>query len=156
MAFGAYDRKRKALPVQIDGVFGCYDKGGTLAFALTSPAKPFRPKPSEDGDMSPQAVWRSPPLIVRVPFASAAEAKEFTNGKGTGLEARIAFTVAKVEVDKKFIKPPKPPEGAPEVSDAPVDWGAGRLVHAEIVGVRLGVDHEKSEVAVDLRKHAER
>ena len=156
VTLGKYDKKKKVLPVVIDGVFGCFDKGGVLSFALTSPARPFRPKPSEQEELSPQAVWRSPPLVVKVPFATAAEAKEFANGKGAGLEARIAFTLGKVEVDKKLLKPPKPLEGAPPTSDTPVDWGAGRLVHAELIGTRLGLDHEKTELAVELRKQAKR
>jgi hypothetical protein len=152
VAIGPWDAKKKTLPVKVDGVIECFDGLGLLSVAINEPAKPLRPKRSEEVMLTPQAVWRAPALVIPVPFGTAAEAKAFVNGEGTGLEARVVFTPRRVEVDKKLRKPPKPEEGAPVVSDAPVDWGAGRLVHAELVGVRLGVDHEKVEVAVDLRR----
>jgi hypothetical protein len=149
VAVGKYNAKKKTLPVRIEGVIACFDGLGLLSFALTHPTKPQRPKP-QDTELSPQAVWRARDLIIPLPFESAAAAKEFTSGPGTGLEARVVFTAGEVEVDKKLIKPPKPVEGQPALSDTPVDWGAGRLVHVELVGVRIGVDHEKVEVATKL------
>ena len=149
---GTWDKKKKALTVKIDGVIECFDGLGLLSVALNEKAKPFRPPADDESGGTPQAVWRAPQLVMQVPFATALEAKDFTNSTGTGIEARVVFKPGKTEVDKKLLKPPKPPEDAPPISDAPVDWGAGRLVHAELVGIRLAADHEKMELAVKLKK----
>jgi hypothetical protein len=152
VAVGRYDARKKSLGVEIDGVLECFDGLGLMSFALAEPARPFRPPPSDEPGASLQAVWRAPKVVVEVPFASAAEAKDFTSGRGTGLEARVVFTAGKVSVDTKLVKPKAAAEGETPQAEVPIDWGAGRLVHGELIGVRLGVDHEKVEVAVRLKK----
>lgn len=142
VSYGAYDPRKKTLAVAIDGVLECFDGLGLLSFSLDQPARPFRPPAGDDPTVSPQAVWRAPPLVVPVPFATAEEARAFTQGPGSGLEARVVFRAGPVAVDARLIKA-KAADGQPA---APIDWGAGRLVRARLVGVRLGVDHEKVEV----------
>jgi len=149
VSFGKYDPRKKALPVELDGVLECFDGLGLLSFSLDQPARPFRP-PTEDPAVSPQAVWRAPPLVVQVPFATAEEARAFTQGPGSGLEARVVFRTGPVATDTRVAKPPPAAAGEPPAAGS-IDWGAGRLVRARLVGVRLAVDHEKVEVATRLK-----
>lgn len=142
-----YDKKKKVLPVQIEGVLECFDGLGLLTVALGDGAKPLRPSKSKGGDdeLSPQAVWRAKPLIVPVPFESAVDANAFAQHEGTGTEARLVFTLGKVEVDEKLEQ--VPPNEEAGTKGGTVDWGAGRLVHAELKGIRVASDHEKHLLA---------
>lgn len=151
VTMGKYNAKKKQLTVEVDGLVECYDGLGLLALAWGEPAKPFRPPhvdPEEDESemSSPQAVWRAQPLRFPLPFATAAEAKKFRDGPGLGLEARLVFKLGKIDLDKKMLKTSKPLPDAGAV-DETLDWGAGRLVHVQLVGVRLGTDFEKTLVA---------
>ncbi|MFZ5446472.1 MAG: hypothetical protein ACOZQL_41170 [Myxococcota bacterium] len=146
-----YNAKKKQLTVEVDGLVECYDGLGLLSLAWGEPAKPFRPPvvdPEEvEADMSsPQAVWRAQPLRFALPFPTAAEANRFRDGPGLGLEARLVFKLGKIDLDKKMQKTSKPLPDAGAV-DETLDWGAGRLVHVQLVGVRLGTDFEKTLVA---------
>lgn len=136
-----YNAKKKALTVQVDGVMECVDGLGLLAVAWGQPAKAVRPpKPDDDEEeVSQQAVWRAQPLTFALPFATAAEAQAFRENQGIGVEARIVFTLGKVDVDKRGKK-------------GEVDWGAGRLVHVDVVGVRIATDHEKVLLAEQFKK----
>jgi hypothetical protein len=145
-----YNAKKKQLTVEVDGLVECFDGLGLLSVAWGEPAKPFRPPhvdpEDEEAEMSsPQAVWRAQPLLFPLPFATAAEAKKFRDGPGLGLEARLVFKLGKVDLDKKVLKTSKPLPDAGAVNEQ-LDWGAGRLVHVELVGVRLGTDFEKTLV----------
>lgn len=143
VTLGKFDKKKKTLTVQVEGVLECFDGLGLLTVALGDGAKPLRPKKPKGGDdeLSPQAVWRAKPLVFHVPFEDALEAKVFTQGEGLGTDARLVFTLGKTEVDEKLEK--VPPNEEAGTSGGTVDWGAGRLVHASLVGVRLASDHEK-------------
>jgi len=143
VTLGKYDKKKKVLAVQVEGVLECFDGLGLLTVALGDGAKPFRPpKPKgSDEDLSPQAVWRAKPLTFHVPFEDPLEAKVFTQGEGLGTDARLVFTLGKTEVDEKLSKVPANEEAG--TKGGTVDWGAGRLVHAQLKGVRLATDHEK-------------
>lgn len=146
VTLGKFDKKKKVLPVQVEGVLECFDGLGLLTVALGDGAKPFRPPKSKgaDDDMSPQAVWRAKPLVLKVPFEDALEAKVFSQGEGLGTDARIVFTLGKTEVDEKLEK--VPPNEEAGTKGGTVDWGAGRLVHAVVTGVRLASDHEKKSL----------
>ena len=143
-----YNAKKKTLTVEVDGLVECYDGLGLLSVAWGEPAKPFRPPAPDDDeeDLTPQAVWRAQPLLFPLKFATAAEAKKFRDGPGLGLETRLVFKLGKVDVDKKVKKGSMPLPDAGGV-DQTVDWGAGRLVHVEMLGVRVGTDFEKTLVA---------
>ena len=145
-----YNKKKKRLTVEIDGLLECTDGLGVVSLAWGDPAKPFRaPVPGdEDEVLPPQSVWRAQPLIVHIPIATAAEAKKFVDENLVSLDARLVFTLGKVAVDVKKHKSMTAEEGA----DAPmVDYGAGRLVHVAVLGTRIATDHEKVEL-VDQRK----
>jgi hypothetical protein len=147
-----YNPKKKRLTVEVEGVVECFDGAGLFTLAWGQPAKPVGPKGSDDDDEpgTPQRVWRARPLLFPLPFASAAEAKAFAEKEGLGAEARVVFTLGKVAVDKKVVKTPHPTEDGPSGEDA-MDWGAGRLVHVNLLGVRVARDHEKVELAVQRK-----
>lgn len=143
-----YNAKKKQLTIEVDGLVECYDKLGLLSVAWGEPAKPFRPPPpdADEEEMTPQAVWRAQPLLFPIPFPNAKEANAFRDKEGLGLEARLVFTLGKVELDKKVLKTAKPLPDAGAVNEQ-LDWGAGRLVHVELKGVRVATDFEKKLIA---------
>lgn len=129
-----FNAKKKQLTVVVDGAMECFDGLGLLALAWGEPAKAVRPPPAADDDeeerQSQQAVWRAQPLLFPLPFPNAKEATAFNEANGAGLEARLVFKLGKTEIDKRTKK------GEP-------DWGAGRLIHVDVLGVRVATDHEK-------------
>lgn len=139
-----YNAKKKTLTVEVDGVLECFDGLGLLSFAWGDPVKPFRPPAPDDDEeeMTPQAVWRAQPLLFPLPFATAKEAKAFIEKEGIGIDVRLVFTLGKVDVDKKTLKTARPLPDAGAVEEA-LDWGAGRLVRVNLLGVRVATDHEK-------------
>lgn len=139
-----YRAKKKSLTVEVEGVVECYDSAGLLTVAWGEPAKPYRqPSDDEEEDLVAQSVWRARPLRLPLPFPSAAEAKRFTQGDGLGTEVRLVYRLGRVDVDTKIKQ--APPSADPGAAAAePLDWGAGRLVHVELLGVRVAVDHEKT------------
>ncbi len=143
-----YNAKKKQLTVEVDGLVECYDGLGLLSVAWGQPAKPFRPPPpdADEEEMTPQAVWRAQPLLFPLPFATAAEANKFRDKEGLGLETRLVFKLGKIDVDKKVLKTAKPLPDAGAVKEE-LDWGAGRLVHVEVLGVRVGTNFEKTMLA---------
>ena len=140
-----YNAKKKQLTVEVDGLVECYDGLGLLSVAWGEPAKPFRPPPpdADEEEMTPQAVWRAQPLLFPLPFPNAAEANKFRDKAGLGIETRIVFKLGKIDIDKKVGKTARPLPDAGEVKEA-LDWGAGRLVHVDVLGVRVGTDFEKT------------
>lgn len=149
-----FNAKRKHLPVEVDGLVECIDKLGVISLAWGEPAKAYRPPSPADEDeaLVQQSVWRARPLILKVPMKSKAEATAFKAKHGLDLDARLVFTLGKVDLDKHVIKSQKPlvPDAGPK--DAAMDWGAGRLVHVNLVGVRLGTDHEKTALVENLTR----
>jgi len=144
-----YNKKKKRLTVEVDGLLECTDGAGVVSLAWGDPAKPFRaPQPGdEDDSLPPTSVWRAQPLVFHLPFANATEAKKFVDETVVGLDARIVFTLGKVAVDVKKHKTPTGENGEPAL----VDYGAGRLVHVNVLGTRLAADHEKNELAVQKK-----
>jgi hypothetical protein len=151
-----YNVKKKTVTIEVDGLVECTDGLGMVSLAWGEPAKPFRP-PGGGGDddeeaLTPQSVWRARPLLFKLPFATKAEAAVFTEGPGTLLEARLVYTLGKPAEDKHLVKTSRlaQEDGTRSGQDA-IDWGAGRLVHVELIGVRVATDHEK--VAVVEKKY---
>src|SRR5438105_1868294 len=76
-----------------------------------------------------------------IPMKSMAEAKEWKNKNLIGLSARVVFKLGKPDVDKKLHKVAKVTEKAAgetiSIGGGTEDWGAGRLVHAELIGLRV-------------------
>ena len=145
-----YNKKKKRLTVEVDGLLECTDGLGVVSLAWGDPAKPFRQAQpgDEDDELPPTSVWRAQPRVFQLPFATAAEAKKFVDETVVSLDARLVFTLGKVAVD---VKKHKTPPGVASPEQAMVDYGAGRLVHVTLVGARLAADHEKAELAVQKK-----
>lgn len=140
--FRKFNAKKKTMAVEVEGLVECFDGAGLLSVAWGEPAKPFRPKDEDEEEgATPQAVWRAQPILFPLPFDSASAAKTFVEKEGLGTIARLVFTLGKADVDTKVKKTAKPngEEGADDL-----DWGAGRLVHVKLIGVRISGDHEKT------------
>jgi hypothetical protein len=152
-----YNAKKKTTTIELDGLVECTDGLGMVSFAWGEPAKPFRP-PGGGGDdddeaLTPQSVWRARPLLFKLPFATKAEAAKFAEGAGTLIEARLVYTVGKPDQDKHVVKTSRlAQEDGTRPGQDEIDWGAGRLVHVDLVGVRLSTDHEKVAVMEKLYK----
>lgn len=154
-----YNARKKTMAVEVDGLIECFDGAGILSLAWGQPAKAFRPRmPKEDDDdyeegpATPQAVWRAQPLWFPLKFETAAEAQAFVERRGPGIEVRLVFTLGKVDVDKKVQKTARAyvPDAAVQEDD--IDWGAGRLVHVDLLGVRVATNHEHDMLAEQRKK----
>ncbi len=145
-----YNKKKKRLTVEVDGLLECTDGLGVVSLAWGDPAKPFRQAQpgDEDDELPPTSVWRAQPRVFQLPFANAAEAKKFVDETVVSLDARLVFTLGKIAVD---VKKHKTPPGVAGPEQAMVDYGAGRLVHVTVLGARLAADHEKAELAVQKK-----
>jgi hypothetical protein len=154
-----YNAKKKKMAVEVDGLIECIDGGGILSLAWGEPAKAFRPRmPKEDDDdyeegpATPQAVWRAQPLLFPLPFGTAAEAQAFTERRGPGIEVRLVFKLGATAVDKKVQKTKRAYVEDASVQEDDIDWGAGRLVHVELLGVRVATNHENDLLAEQRKK----
>jgi hypothetical protein len=153
LALRKYNAKKQKLTVEVDGVVECFDGLGLMTLAWGAPVRPHRPPTAGDDEepLSPQSVWRAQPLLFSLPFATAAEAKAFHDGEGLGAEARIVFTLGKVAVDTRLLKAAHPDLADAVTADEELDWGAGRMVRAKLLGVRLATNHEKTLLVEDRK-----
>lgn len=147
-----YDAPNGRFTVQVAGSIDCTDSIGHVTVAWTK-AVATTPPPSaaQEGAEVTQNVWLAPPFEFQIPMSTMAQAKEFNDKNRLTLSARVALKLGKVEVDKKLKKIAKvQTEAAGEklaIGGGTEDWGAGRLVRAELIGIRLASDREKTTVA---------
>lgn len=146
VALQDYVAKKRALPVELEGLVECIDGLGVVSIAWGEPTRVLRPPKDADEEEVPtqQAVWRAKPVYFSLPMSGPKEVEEFKSKHGVDLDARVVFRLTEVELDKAVQKTLKAyrPDAGEEMED--VDWGAGRLVHAQVLGIRLGTDHEKT------------
>ena len=146
-----HDAVAGVLPIEVLGTVDCTDAAGRVAIAWTN-AKAGSPDASaaKEGSDLVQNMWLAPPVAFSLPIKSMSEAKTFMQSNALGLTARVVFTFGKGEVDKKLKKIPKVQEKAAGETLAfgggTEDWGAGRLVRAELVGLRVAVEQEKKQL----------
>jgi hypothetical protein len=140
-----HDAVAGVLPIEVLGTVDCTDAAGRVAIAWTS-AKAGAPNASaaKEGSDLVQNLWLAPPVTFSLPIKSMSEAKTFMQNNALGLTARVVFTFGKGEVDKKLKNIPKVQEKAAGETLAfgggTEDWGAGRLVRAELVGLRVAIE----------------
>ncbi|MBK7863591.1 MAG: hypothetical protein IPJ65_34295 [Archangiaceae bacterium] len=146
-----FDAPKGVFPLEVQGSIDCTDSFGHVAIAWTQ-AKAGNPGNSaakQDAEIT-QNYWLAPPVTFTIPMKSMAEAKEWANANRIGLSARAVFKLGKVEVDKKLHKVAKVTEKAQgetiSIGGGTEDWGAGRLVRAELIGLRVASDHEKNQL----------
>lgn len=151
-----YDAPNGKFTIDVAGSIDCTDSLGHVTIAWTD-AKAGDPGASaaKQGAEITQNVWMAPPLPFTLPIKSLVEAKEFNDKNRFGLSARVAFAPGKVDLDKKLKKIGKVTEKAAgetlTIGGGVEDWGAGRLLRAELLGVRVATDREKKQL-FDQRK----
>lgn len=146
-----HDAAAGVLPIEVLGTVDCTDSLGRVAIAWTE-AKAGSPNASaaKEGAEFSQNMWLAAPVAFSLPIKSMSEAKTFQQTNALGMTARVVFTLGKGEVDKKLRKVGKVQEKAAGETvgygGGTEDWGAGRLVHAELIGLRVGVEQEKKQL----------
>ena len=120
-----------------------------LAWTAAKAGDPGNSAAKQDAEIT-QNYWVAQPVTFSIPMKSMAEAKEWANSNRIGLSARVVFKLGKVEVDKKLHKVAKVTEKAAgetiSIGGGTEDWGAGRLVRVELIGLRVAVDKEKTQL----------
>jgi len=146
-----HDAANGRFVIEVAGEIDCIDSGGHVTIAWT-PAKAVEAPPSavsRGAEVLPN-LWQAPPLTFELPMKGLSEAKAFYDANRLGLSARVAVTLVKGEVDTKLRKVGKVTKALPEETvgygGGVEDWGAGRLVRATLVGVRVAAEQEKKEL----------
>lgn len=146
-----YDAPNGRFTIEVAGSVDCSDSFGSLTIAWTE-AKAVDPGASaaKEGAEVTQNIWQAAPETFTVPMKSQLEAAEYEKKNRLGLSARVVFTLDGVKVDKKLKKVAKVAEEAAGeklgYGGGTEDWGAGRLVRAKLVGTRVALDREKTEL----------
>ena len=151
-SLSAFDATKNEFPLDVLGTIDCTDSMGHVAIAWSDKVKAGDPGNSaaKDGAEITQNVWMAPPIGFRLPMKGMADAKEFEQKNRLGLSARVFFKLGKGELDKKLKKIGKVVEKAHgetlTIGGGVEDWGAGRMVRGEGVGIRVATEKEKTMV----------
>lgn len=143
-----YDAPNGKFTIDVHGTVDCTDGLGRIALAWTAAkaGDPGNSAAKAEAEFS-QNVWMAEPVTFELPIKQLTEAKEFNDKNKFGLSARVAFSLGKVEIDKKLKKVAKVTEKAAgetlSFGGGNEDWGAGRLIKADLIGVRVATDREK-------------
>lgn len=152
-----YEPPAGRFPIEVVGTVDCSDSIGRVAIVWGENAKATNPGNSaaKEGAEVAQNVWTAQPMRYYLPM-KMAEAKEFSAKHKVDLGARLVFKLGKTEVDKKIFRTSKISEktvaGDLSFGGGAEDWGAGRMVRAERVGVRLSVDREATALTENKGK----
>lgn len=152
-----YDAPKGSFPLDVIGSIDCTDDFGTVTIAWTA-AKAVDPGASaaKEGAEVTQNVWQAPAMALQLPKMTMAEAKEFESKHKFAMQGRVVFKLGAVSIDKKLKKVAKVAENVGGVDlgfgGGVEDWGAGRMVRAELVGLRVATDREKTELLVQRGK----
>lgn len=148
-----YDPPKGHFPLELKGVIDCEDSIGRIAIAFTEP-KAITPKASAiAGDSVVESIWDAPPRPYQVPMRGVTEAKAFRDKHQFGLEAYVVFKLGKTDVHHKKIKVEKEQAGDISIGGNVQDFGAGRMVRAEVDQVRI-LANPGPVVVVDTREPA--
>ncbi len=147
-----FDAPRGHLPLEVLGLVDCEDSAGRIAFAFTPP-KAVTPKASalEEGNTLVQRLWTAPLQTFGLPMPGFGEAKAFGQKHQFGMEGFVVFRLGKTEVDRHRVKVKKVTAGEVTIGGTTDDFGAGRLVRADLQGVRV-LAHPGPQVVVDTRE----
>ncbi len=146
-----YDAPSGKFTIDVHGTIDCTDSIGRIAIAWTdATAGDPGASAAKQGAEVTQNVWTAQPVKFELLIKSLTEAKEFNDKNRFGLSARVGFGLGKVEVDKKSKRTSKVATKAEGESlsfgGGVEDWGAGRLVHADLLGVRVATEREKKQL----------
>ncbi len=148
---GAFDATKNEFPLEVIGTIDCTDSMGHVAIAWSA-VKAGDPGASaaKEGAEVTQNIWMAQPMKFTLPMKGMADAKEFDQKNRLGLSARVFFKLGKGEIDKKLKKMAKVVEKAHgetlTIGGGVEDWGAGRMVRAEGVGIRVASEKEKTSL----------
>jgi hypothetical protein len=152
---GEYNAAKGRYPVEVKSVLDCEDSLGRVAIALGEAKAVDMPKSAMPGSSSiVQAMWDGPARIFAMPFESQADAKSFGDKHRFGMEAYVSFRVGKTDVHKKLVKVPKASGGGITIGGGTDDFGAGRILRAEVQAVRLAAN-PGPVVLIDTREPGE-
>lgn len=146
-----YDAAQGRFPVIALGTVDCTDSKGRIALAWTDP-KAVDPGASAINPMAEvsQNVWMAPPIEYFVDIKSQLDAKAFQDKNRVGLSARVVFTVGKAAIDRKLKRIGKVSDktAGEEVKfgGGVEDWGAGRLLRVDLVGIRVAAEREAKQL----------
>lgn len=146
-----YDEVAGKFTIEMPGTIDCEDSIGRIALAW-SEAKAIDPGASavHEGSELTQNVWTAKPLTFDLPMTSMKDAKEFEKTSKLGLSARVGFKLGKTAVDVKTKRVAKVSEKAAgetlSFGGGAEDWGAGRLINAEVLGIRVANQNEKNQL----------
>lgn len=143
-----YDAPRGVIPIETATTVSCSDSGGRITIAW-APAKAAQPPSSaaQEGAEVQQNVWTAPPMVFDHPLRAQADARTFEEKKAFGTVARVVLRVKGTRVDQRRFKTTRQTSGDLSTGGGWEDWGAGRLVEADLVGVRVAVDQERTALA---------
>jgi hypothetical protein len=146
-----FDAPKGEFPLEVAGSIECTDSIGHVAIAWTNAkaGDPGNSAAKADAEVT-QNYWMAPKVAFTLPMKSMNEAKEWSNANRIGLKARVVFKFGKVDIDHKIKKIAKVTEKAQgetiSIGGGAEDWGAGRLVRAELVGLRVATNREKDQL----------
>ena len=148
----AFDAAKGTFQIDVNGSIECNDSFGHVTVAWTN-AKAGNPAASAlkaGDDVFAQNAWLAPPMTFTQPIKSMSEAKEWEKANRIGLSARAVFKFGKVEIDRKLKHVAKVSEKVQgeeiSIGGGSEDWGAGRLVRAELIGLRVAIEQEKTQL----------
>ena len=146
---GEYDSRKGEIPLVVLGSVECTDSIGRISVSFTDATAELPP-----GRDFGQYYWAAP----KQEFARALKLSEASTFKRTykvGLDARLVFKLGKTQVHKKIEKIEETPEERAERKKFDIpggggieDWGAGRMVKAELSGVRIAAEKGRTELFV--------
>jgi hypothetical protein len=146
-----FDAPKGEFPLEVAGKIECTDSIGHVAIAWTAAkaGDPGNSAAKQDAEVT-QLYWMAQPVAFTLPFKTMKEAKEWQQSNAIGMKARVVFKLGKVEIDHKMHKVAKVSEkvGGETIAlgGGMEDWGAGRLVHAELIGLRVATNKEKDQL----------
>ena len=145
VALKPFDPPKGIFPVEVQGTIDCTDARGRIAIVWSEPKATSRGEPGSPA----QWFWDAPPVVFSLPMKSMLDAKAFETENRIALSARVVFTLGKTEVDK--VSTTAGSEEKVEYGGGMEDWGAGRLIRAELIGIRVAVDRERKQL-FDMRR----
>jgi hypothetical protein len=141
-----YDAPKGSFPVEVLGTIDCEDSFGHVAIAWTkaTAGEPPNSAAKQDADVT-QSIWTAEPMSWALPMSGVTESKAFEKKNQYQLSSRIVIKLGKTEWNHKMKKVAKMGDKTAGISigGGSEDWGAGRLVHAELVAVRVATNREK-------------
>jgi hypothetical protein len=144
-----YDAPKGWFPLEVIGTIDCTDSIGrvALAWSAVKAGDPGNSAAKEGADVT-QNMWMAEPVKFTLPMKGMSDAKVFDTKNRLGLSARIFFKLGKAEQDRKMKKLPKATQKASgetiDMGGGTEDWGAGRMVRADGLGIRVATDKEKT------------